>query len=308
MIQLLKDRLVKLGPQNSAVQLALLVSARLHGFGVLFESGCITVHRGKRAIILDFDRYVQVPIIINTFDLYFRTIRPAIRDGVSVLDFSRPGLHTYLSSGAEFEFANIPEDDSMDAYLHLFHPKPGETVWDVGAHSGFTTYSLSKLVGPVGHVYAFEPDDLSYEYLRRNLQRHGLSNVTAVRKALSDETGYTDFNMDGTMSAGIPERLIYSGNGKLQKVEAISLADACHEFGNVPSYIKMDIEGSEVAAIRGSGEFLRRHPIHFAIEGHRTNAEHTCTTMTRLFMQLGYQVRSSGEFGAMFTWASPARN
>lgn len=305
MIQVLKDKLVKLGPRNSAVQLALRASAKLRGYDVRFDAGLITISRGNQAIVLALDRYVQVPLLTETFDLYFKTIRPSIENGVSVLDFSRPALHYYLSCGAEFEFANVPEDESMDAYVHRYTPKPGETVWDAGAHSGLTAYFLSKLVGPAGRVYAFEPDDFNYEYLERNLQLHGLSNVTPVRKALNDTTGYADFNMDGTMSAGIHDRLIYSGNGQLKRVETISLADACQEFGSVPSYIKMDIEGSETAVIEGSREFLRSHPIHFAIEGHKTKAEHTCVTMTRLFSELGYQVSSSSEFGLMFTWASP---
>ena len=37
------------------------------------------------------------------------------------------------------------------------HVRPGETWVDVGAHYGYTTLALAKLVGPSGRVFAFEP-------------------------------------------------------------------------------------------------------------------------------------------------------
>ena len=41
-------------------------------------------------------------------------------------------------------------------------------------------------------------------------------------------------------------------------------------------YVKMDIEGAEVAVIQSSQEFLRAHSVNFAIESyHRVNGELT---------------------------------
>ena len=63
--------------------------------------------------------------------------------------------------------------------------KPGQTVYDVGANIGFFTILCSRLVGPQGRVYAFEPIPQNLVTLRHNIALNGLTNVVIVDKALS---------------------------------------------------------------------------------------------------------------------------
>jgi FkbM family methyltransferase len=303
-VQLLKGYLVKLGPQNPIVQTALRIRAKRHGFRLSFSSSGIEMLRGNRSLLLNNLQFIQVPIMMDCFDLFFTTIRPTSANGRDFLDFSKPGLHEYSNRAVSFYFPSVPEDDVMDAYIKEYKPREGDIVWDVGAHAGATSYFLSQLVGPAGRVYAFEPDEYNYAYLMKNLEMHSLSNVVPVRKALSSSTGQTMFNMDGTMSAGIHEFLTYSGTGRLTKVDTITIADACSQFDCVPNFIKMDIEGAEVAAIEGSAAFIAEHDVSFAVESfHRLGNTYTYSLLDRLFPQLGYEVRSSEYCGQMFTWA-----
>ena len=62
--------------------------------------------------------------------------------------------------------------------------KPGDTVVDLGAHIGYYTLLFAKLVGPSGHVVAFEPSPASCAILRRNVASNGLANVTIVNAAV----------------------------------------------------------------------------------------------------------------------------
>jgi FkbM family methyltransferase len=244
--------------------------------------------------------------MMECFNLFFETVEGEAVDGRTVLDFSQPGLHRYRKSGAEFYFPSVPEDDVEDAYTHGYKPQPGEVVWDAGAHAGATTYSLAQMVGPSGKVYAFEPDQNNYNYLMRNIELHKLRNVIPVKKALAGSTGTAEFCMDGTMSAGLSDYLTYSEKDKFQTVQTVTFADACAEFGEVPSYVKMDIEGAEVATVESSQDFLRAHPVNFAIESyHRVDGDFTFKPLERLFSNIGYEVWSSDKFGQMFTWAKP---
>lgn len=305
-LQLIKSYLVRLGPNNMLVRTALRLHARRHGFEIEYENDCVTLRKGIRSMVLNPAQFVQVPIMLECYDLFFNTIESEEIASRKVLNFSRPGLHRYVKSQAAFYFPSIPEDDVMDAYTHSYKPKPGDVVWDAGAHAGATSYFLAQLVGPLGKVYAFEPDDLNYEYLKKNIELNDLRNVVPIKKALAGVTGTAEFNMDGTMSAGLSEYLVYSEKRLFKKVSTISLPDACAELGEAPNYVKMDIEGAEVAMIENAQSFLKTQPIHFAIESyHRIGGELTYKPLERLFSGIGYGVRSSSEFGQMFTWAQP---
>lgn len=305
-IQTIKNHLVRRGPDSALVQAALKAYGRLHGFSISFLNDLVSLRKGNQDMLLAKSYYVQIPIMMECYQLFFDTIAGKEDAGRRVLDFSVPGLHEYKRSGVAFHFPSVPEDDVMDAYTYWYTPRSGDVVWDAGAHAGATSYFLSQLVGPHGKVYAFEPDDRNFEYLIRNIEMHDMKNVVPVKKALSDKTGTATFHMDGTMNAGIGEYLVYSGSGCFKTVPTITIADACREFGEVPAYIKMDIEGAELPFVKGGADFLRKNPIHFAIETyHRVDGEYTYKSLEQIFPTLGYEVESSAKWGQMFTWARP---
>jgi FkbM family methyltransferase len=305
-MQFLKDYLVRLGPDNVLVQTALRLHGFRHRFRVEFAKDAIALRKDAREMILNKAQYVQVPIMMECYNLFFDTIEGRKTSDRTTLDFSKPGLQRYRKSGAAFHFPSIPEDDVMDAYTHGYALQPGDVVWDAGAHAGATSYFLAQMVGPSGKVYAFEPDQTNYKYLVQNIEDHKLHNVIPVKKALSGSSGTAEFCMDGSMSAGLSEYLTYSEKGKFQTVETVTFADACAEFGEVPAFVKMDIEGAEVVTIESSQEFLRANPVNFAIESyHPVDGELTWKPLEKLFSAIGYEVWSSDRFGQMFTWAKP---
>ena len=52
--------------------------------------------------------------------------------------------------------------------------RPGMRVWNIGAHIGFFTLILSRLVGPEGGVIAFEPNP---EVRKRLVEYLSLNNL-----------------------------------------------------------------------------------------------------------------------------------
>ncbi|ABF41845.1 Methyltransferase FkbM [Candidatus Koribacter versatilis Ellin345] len=305
-MQWLKTRLVKRGPDSKLVQTALRTHARKHGYQVAFADGTIEISKQARTLIVSKSTFVQVPILLECFDLFFDCVEGRSENGSLVLDFSKPAKHRYRKDGAEFYFPSLPEEDVMGAYTEGYTPQPGDVVWDAGAHAGATSYYLAKMVGPTGKVYGFEPDANNYSYLLKNIELHSAQNIIPVKKALSGTTGTARFCMDGTMCAGITDYLVYSEEAKFETVPTITFADACAELGSVPRYVKMDIEGAEVATIESARGFLKEHPIHFAIESyHRVDGEFTYKPLERIFAEIGYRVWSSDKFGQMFTWAAP---
>jgi FkbM family methyltransferase len=307
LLQKIKDYLVGLGPENRLTQLALSLHARREGFTVHFSDPTrIWLEKGTRRLALARRDLTFVPIMMEVFEIMFDSIQPSIADGRETLDFSQPAFHVYKRNGVGFFFPSIPEEDPIGQYTHWYTPQPGDVVWDAGAYSGATTCLLASLVGPTGKVYAFEPDDLNFAYLEKNVAHHGITNVIPVRKALSGTSGTATFFMGGTMASGIRDFVVYSDTKQMKEVPTISMEDACREFGCVPSFIKMDIEGAELSFVEGAKEFLKTHPVHFAIESyHKVNGEYTYKGLDPIFEEIGYEHVSSDEFEQMFTWARP---
>lgn len=304
MIQSFKRRLVALGPKHWALRSSLRLAGLRAGWRLSFSDDGIRMRQGNRVLVLPLREYVSVPMMFSYSRLYFDTMVPRVENGLEVWDYSRPAWHAYRRSGLEFYTPALPEDDIFDSYTHWYTPAAGDVVWDAGAHAGVTSYFLAQLVGPTGKVYAFEPDAFNYDCLIKNIERHKLSNVVPVQKALAGSTGTAQFQMIGTMAAGLKDYLGYpDSQEKYQSVPTLSLEDACNDYG-VPRYIKMDIEGAEVAVLGNSVDFLRKHAIEFAIESHHlVNNRLTYLDLDELFPRAGYESESSLECQLWYTWA-----
>ena len=119
------------------------------------------------------------------------------------------------------------------------------------------------------------------------------------------------FDMEGNMCSGIGDYLVYPDSRHLKAVPTLSIADACSEFGTFPAYVKMDIEGAELASIGeqpGEGGRILEVTSDSFRDGNELSLvdnEYTYKSLDRLFPTLGYEVSSSKKSGQMFTWARP---
>lgn len=74
-----------------------------------------------------------------------------------------------------------PKDQGL--ILFLAGIGPGSRVVEVGVGSGFTTAFLAWVVGPEGHVYAYEVREDMLEVARRNLEMAGLIDRVTLKLA-----------------------------------------------------------------------------------------------------------------------------
>jgi glucose dehydrogenase len=89
-VQFVKNCLVKLGPRNPLVRTVLRMHARQHGFHLSYSSDAIRLRRGQQLMVLNQKQFVQVPIMLECFDLFFASIRSSQMSGMDLLDFSKP--------------------------------------------------------------------------------------------------------------------------------------------------------------------------------------------------------------------------
>ncbi len=258
-------------------------------------------------MLVSRSHFVYLPTLAEQFDVCFTPVVPDFRDGAPVVDYSRPRLHTYRKSGLQFELAAFPEEDEMiEAYFRWYKPAPGDCVFDVGAHCGVSTYFLSRLVGPMGRVIAFEPDALNHSLLLHNIRRHRLKNVTVVNAAVAQTTGRAAFYREGALGSCLSRCSPRGTAGTTETVTTISLADAFSRWG-VPDLCKIDIEGAEIEVIAAAAELLVHAKTHFTLDtSHIVRGRLTAPAIERLFRAYGFEVESAPVAGIMTTWARPS--
>ncbi len=298
--KLLTGTVIAAGPNNRLVQALLSRAVRRHAGTVEFSGSTIDVRKDGRCIRIAARHFPFVPELAEKFDFFYRQVEtPA-----GLLDASITKLHRYAQSGLEFELTALPEElEAIDSYLSVVWPEPGDLVFDVGAYCGVTTFHLSKAVGPNGSVVAFEPDSINHLALLHNLERHRLSNVIPVRAAIARRSGLLEFNSEGWMGSVLNSPSSRASLDTVTSVECFSLEDACSRWG-VPSYIKMDIEGEEAAAISAAQRFLSGSKISFAVDtDHVRGLAATAGRVEKLFRSCGYQTGTIRTKYFLTTWA-----
>lgn len=179
--------------------------------------------------------------------------------------------------------------------------QPGQVAFDVGTDRGWFTLLLADCVGAQGQVHAFEPFPANVTRLLSNLALNDLKNVQMVQAAVSDAAGTAHFRVPSDQINPDLDFLEHcSGVGYLSdqsdestiEVRTTDLDTYCEQNGvETVHFIKLDIEGAEVAALRGARRVIERCRPMLAIEYNRETlrrAGATLDDLDALLDQLGY--------------------
>lgn len=186
------------------------------------------------------------------------------------------------SSGRGYRTGHF-EADRIDALYAL--TRPGNTVWDIGAHKGYVTMAMARRVGPSGSVVAFEPSAENLWFLRAHVRWNGLHNIHVLPVAASDRDGHARF---GGRGSSVTFRL---GQGDEQVRMATLETMAREEDLSTPDVMKIDVEGSEGAVLEGAGDLISEEAVLF-ISVHGRACYDECHTALR---SRGFRIHESAE-------------
>ena len=145
----------------------------------------------------------------------------------------------------------------------------GMTCLDLGGNIGYTTLYMCRGVGKTGKVYAIEPDPNSIELLRANISESGYDEICEVTQcAITDENKTLDFWQADKPNLSSVHKTKHSTE-KIS-VEAYDL-ETFFENRDFPNFIKMDVEGHEVAIFRGGLNYFSNNtgqPTSILLEVH----------------------------------------
>jgi FkbM family methyltransferase len=268
--------------------------------GVRVTQSCDTIDivKDDRAIRLNRSNWAYVPDMINSFDYFHGSAGPITvrcRGGLTrLVDFSSPRLHE-VAGFDDFPVLCPSQTEpflTTEQYLDFAALKPGDVALDLGSYSGLTSIAFSKAVGATGTVIALEPDPLNYACVKKNVEvhgkRNGLDNIVVVQAAAAPISGKLLLSSEGAMGSALSS--IVGGNrGEVIEVESVSLLDlvARYKLAKV-DFIKIDIEGAELALITESTAFLERYRPRLVIEPHSIGGQLTSGPIIACLERLGY--------------------
>lgn len=148
--------------------------------------------------------------------------------------------------------------DEYDAFRSAV--RPGDVVLEAGSNVGAYTMLFGQWVGASGRVFAFEPDPSALAGLERHIALNGLGDrVTAVRAAIAadgaDRLRFALFESSGISRLATDRE---QPGTRIEEIDAVSIDRFCGDRGVSPSVIKIDVEGAELAALRGARTTIAR--------------------------------------------------
>jgi FkbM family methyltransferase len=219
-------------------------------------------------------RKVQMPITSERVrELKLLASRMAVADAVAVdLDFLGWSTRRYDLSPVGHQILvdlhplNVVETFLHEQYACPEHPearvRPGDVVIDGGACWGDSALYFASRTGPTGRVVSFELTAANQKVFESNLalNPHLAPQIEIEARALwhkSEETLTFDIHGPGTS--------VTSGGGS-QSVQTRAIDDLPGTLGiERVDFIKLDIEGAELQALRGAEAVLRRYRPRLAV-------------------------------------------
>jgi FkbM family methyltransferase len=138
---------------------------------------------------------------------------------------------------------------------------PGDVFYDVGANMGFFALIAGRLVGPQGHVCAFEPHPGNARAVRENARLNSMSHLRVFEIAAGSEARQEELRMTDWDGGAALSRYPVGPSSSVTRteVQVVALDDFIADQGlPAPTFVKIDVEGAELEVIEGMRRTIER--------------------------------------------------
>lgn len=188
---------------------------------------------GKRVLSLEelIDKKNEVRVLIGSVDYYLDIYDMLEKNNIIFATDNRKQIGDWLQ---------VVNEQYFDP--NIIHYGENEIFIDGGCLNYGTVKQFLANCSTVKKVYAFEPDPLSYNKCVQEAKSTIMHDYLVIQKGLYSDSQVLFFNSKGNGCSGI------SSEGSA-KVEVCAID---HEIQDSVTFIKMDIEGAELDALKGA--------------------------------------------------------
>lgn len=161
-------------------------------------------------------------------------------------------FHSYESDEIEMQYSLISQRD---------------VIFDIGGNYGWYALHLSKKF-PLSKIYSFEPISLTYDIFLKNIKINNAHNVLVHNFGLSDKIGNFSFYYDPNLSVNASLNNVSESKNAVEIKCNVDTLDDYVKNNNINKidFIKCDIEGAELFALKGSLKTLNKYKPKLFIE------------------------------------------
>ncbi len=135
------------------------------------------------------------------------------------------------------------------------------TVLDLGANIGYFTLIMAK---QAKQVHAFEPEPRNFQTLQKNVELNNIKNVKLYNAAVTETSGTSTLYLcDSNRGMHRVYQSDWCKEGTTQ-VKTIRIDDIIDHA----DFIKIDVEGAELGALKGMKELLQKRKSTVLMEFH----------------------------------------
>lgn len=184
----------------------------------------------------------HITIYCKKYGLYFKSHK---RDGIG--------------KDISYKYGVYAEDYVNRFFYNKLHLKPGGIMLDIGANIGWYSVLMAKECKL--KVYSFEPHPFNFKMLIENLRNNNIENYAAFQEAVAETEGTMKLHVYKSYNMGRHSLVDHGKTGISHEVLTTSIDRFMHvvKMDNTPvELFKIDIEGFEMAALRGAEATLKR--------------------------------------------------
>ena len=152
----------------------------------------------------------------------------------------------------------MPVSETSKQYFdeEVFEADNNEIFVDCGAFNGDTVWRFIEwTAGKYDKIYAFEPDIKNCNDLQMHVRENAWKEVKVINKAVGK------CKEESMLGGGLGAGFHLSGGGD----QIVSITRLEDEIEGKVTYIKMDVEGTELEALQGAERLIKRYKPKLAI-------------------------------------------
>ena len=173
-----------------------------------------------------------------------------------------------------------------------------QVVFDIGANIGWYSVYLDKFEG-VTEIHSFEPMPSNFKKLKANLELNNSSKVSANNFGFSDSNEFLKMYYNSSLTGATSVKQNIEICNELIECQFKKMDDYVLQKGiNRIDFIKIDIEGAELLALKGALNSIRNFlPILFLelLRKWSINFNYHPNDVINLLKDLGYSCYSIGK-------------